>query len=69
MLIMPVCFFFLSNLPVQVILRSIPSRSHTVRLAYDSARTLYNPAGLIDGSTCDTEAKTVRAKCGHHGEI
>lgn len=38
-------------------------------MADDSARVLHNPAGLIDGSTCDTFAKTVQAKCGHHGGI
>lgn len=39
----------------------------TVCTAYDRARFLHTPAGLIDGSTCDIHAKTLGgAECGQH---
>lgn len=46
-----------------------PQLTCAVCTAYDSARAVHSPAGLIDGSTCDILAKTVQAKCGHHSGI
>lgn len=68
---MPVCFP-LTDLRLWVIPHAISTDStHSFApcIGYKSPRVLHSPAGLIDGSTYDTFAKAVGAKCSHQGGI